>query len=107
MAKKPPGESAEDKAARLRERRLSELDRNVAAQRSSADMAGDLRAVYGLRGLPLAFGSSPAQSVPSTGADMMKQMMWNRVADRSSAAMADLWVGKIYQPPKNLGQKKP
>lgn len=98
MARKPPGESPEDKAARLRERRLAELDRNIASQRTSADMTGDLRAVYGLRGLGIGSGSA-AGTPPASRDDWMKQMIWNRIADRSGPTAADAVVGKPKRDP--------
>lgn len=48
---KSPKESPEDRAARLRERRISELERTGAATRNSAGLASELNAIYGLRGL--------------------------------------------------------
>jgi hypothetical protein len=53
-----PKEDPQDKAARLRERRLSEIDQMQAAQKTAGDLTTDFRAVYGLRGLPLQFGSA-------------------------------------------------
>jgi len=58
MAK--PKEDPADKAARLRERRVSELERAAAAQKQAAGLSSDLRAVYGLRSMSL-FG------MPGTG----------------------------------------
>lgn len=64
MAKKPPGESAEDRAARLRERRIAGIERDTASQGTAGDLTADLRSVYGLRGIPLMFGAmgKPSQS---------------------------------------------
>lgn len=42
-----PKESKEDKKARLRERRLSQMERDKATQETSSDLTNDLRAVYG------------------------------------------------------------
>lgn len=55
-----PKEDPEDKAARLRERRLSLLERNASTQESAKGLTSDLRAVYGLKGLkmsPSLFGT--------------------------------------------------
>lgn len=62
---KTPKEDPQDKAARLRERRISAMERDSATQRTAGDLTADLRSVYGLRGLPLAFGSGPGAPVPS------------------------------------------
>lgn len=42
-----PRESEDDKKARLRERKLSQMERDKATQETSADLTNDLRAVYG------------------------------------------------------------
>lgn len=47
MGPKVQGESAEDKAARLRERRLTSLERSSAASETAAGLTNDLRSVYG------------------------------------------------------------
>lgn len=57
-----PKENPEDKKARLRERRLSGLEQDKSAMGTAADLTTDLRAVYGLRGLPLL--PSVAASMP-------------------------------------------
>jgi len=67
MAK--PKEDPADKAARLRERRVSELERAAAAQKQAAGLSSDLRAVYGLRsmslfGMPGIAGKEPRPSFP-------------------------------------------
>lgn len=46
---KSPKEDPADKAARLRERRLSELDQARTTEQTSAGLASDLRSVYGNR----------------------------------------------------------
>lgn len=46
-----PKEDPADKAARLRERRTSQIERTDAAMQNSAGLASDLRGIYGLRGL--------------------------------------------------------
>jgi hypothetical protein len=45
-----PKEDPQDKAARLRERRLGEIDRNNATQANTRSMTQELAAIYGLRG---------------------------------------------------------
>lgn len=42
-----PKEDPEEKKARLRERRQSELERNEAANETASGLTRDLRAVYG------------------------------------------------------------
>lgn len=46
---KPPKEDPADRAARLSERRMSELEQVRAAQGNAAAMTSDLRSVYGFR----------------------------------------------------------
>ena len=46
-----PSEDPQDKAARLRERRISELERMRASQENAAGLTSDIRAIYGLRGV--------------------------------------------------------
>lgn len=41
-----PKEDPQDKAARLRERRMSEIEQQQAAQKQAAGLGADLRAVY-------------------------------------------------------------
>jgi hypothetical protein len=60
-----PKEDPQDKAARLRERRISQMERDSATQRTAGELTADLRSVYGLRGLPLTFGSAPMPVVPA------------------------------------------
>jgi len=48
-----PKEDPEDKKARLRERRLSQLERQDATQNNAAGLTSDLSAVYGLRGISM------------------------------------------------------
>lgn len=59
---KTPKEDPQDKAARLRERRLSELEQDQAAQDTAKGLTTDIRAVYGLRALSL-FGT-PGRPAP-------------------------------------------
>lgn len=54
-----PKESKADRDARRRERRLSEIDQQKSAQEQAAGITTDLRAIYGLRGIPLMMGSAP------------------------------------------------
>lgn len=51
-----PKEDPEDKKTRLRERRLSRLERRDAASQTASGLTSDLRAVYGLRNLSM-FGT--------------------------------------------------
>jgi hypothetical protein len=46
-----PKEDPEDRKARLRERRLTEIDRTQNAEKTAAGLTSDLRAVYGLRNM--------------------------------------------------------
>lgn len=50
-------EDPADKAARLRERRITEVERQKTTEQSASGLTSDLRAVYGLRGLSM-FGAS-------------------------------------------------
>lgn len=59
---KAPKEDPADRAARLRERRLSEIDQTRAGQKTAGDLTSDLRSVYGFRGIPLMFGGGGASS---------------------------------------------
>lgn len=54
---KSPKEDPAEKAARERERRLSELDQNAATQDQAGGLTDELRSVYGLRSLSL-FGTA-------------------------------------------------
>lgn len=46
---KTPRENPDDKAARLRERRMSELERSRTVQTQARDLTGDVRRIYGNR----------------------------------------------------------
>jgi hypothetical protein len=59
-----PKESREDLAARRRERRLSEIDRTASAEEQAAGLTTELRAIYGLRGIPMMGGALPPASRP-------------------------------------------
>lgn len=48
-----PKEDPKDKAARLRERRISEVERTQTAQEQASALSSDIRAVYGMRKMPL------------------------------------------------------
>lgn len=61
---KAPKEDPKDKAARMRERRISQLERNSATQMTASDLTSDLKSVYGLRGIPLMFGSAGVPAAP-------------------------------------------
>jgi hypothetical protein len=52
-----PKENKTDKAARLRERRITDLERSRATEQSATSLTTDLRAIYGFRGLPMMIGS--------------------------------------------------
>ena len=52
-----PGEDSNDKAARLRERRITDVERQKTTEESAAGLTSDLRAVYGMRGLSM-FGAA-------------------------------------------------
>jgi hypothetical protein len=56
MGKKPK-EDPSDKKARLRERRLSEIERQQSSEGNAAGLAADLRSVYGM----LPSGGAPSQ----------------------------------------------
>lgn len=71
---KAPKEDPADKAARLRERRLSGLDRNRAAQEQAGQLTSDLRAIYGFRGLPL--GGLVPSVAPTTPAATRPGKPW-------------------------------
>lgn len=59
-----PKEDPEDKKARLRERRMSELERARISQKNAFGMTSDLASVYGLRGLSM-FGTAGAANAPA------------------------------------------
>lgn len=49
MGRKPKGEDPADKAARLRERRMTEVERQKSTEESAAGLAADIRSIYGQR----------------------------------------------------------
>ena len=59
-----PKENPEDKKARLRERRMSELERARISQKNAFGMTSDLASVYGLRGLSM-FGTAGTPGTPT------------------------------------------
>lgn len=63
MKPRTPKEDPADKAARLRERRLAELDRNTATQQLATGLTSDIRGTYGT-GVSM-FGLTPRQIAPS------------------------------------------
>lgn len=67
---KTPKEDPADKAARERERRISELEQSQATQEQAAGLTSDIGAVYGLRSLSLFSRKKPTTpyppSVPTT-----------------------------------------
>lgn len=63
---KTPKENPEDRKARLRERRISSLERDTATQQTAADLTSDLKSIYGFRGIPLAFGQVGTTVKPVT-----------------------------------------
>lgn len=64
---KTPKEDPADKANRMRERRISELEQDQATQKQAAGLTSDIRAVYGLRAMSLFGrpGAKPATPRPS------------------------------------------
>lgn len=62
-----PKEDPQDQAARLRERRLSEVDRDRSVQSNTRSMTQELAAIYGLRGAPGMFAQFTAPSTPQRG----------------------------------------
>ena len=68
-----PKEDPDDKKDRLRERRLSLLERRRAAEKNAGGLTTDLRGVYGLGGIPLigARGNAKAPSTPSTNTSFL------------------------------------
>lgn len=58
-----PKEDPADKAARLRERRITEVERQKTTEKTAGGLTSDLQAVYGLRGLSM-FGV-PGRPAPA------------------------------------------
>ena len=57
-----PKENSADKAARLRERRMAELEQTRAAETNAASQSSDTRAVYGI-GKGVTLGKMAAPSI--------------------------------------------
>lgn len=70
MGKKPKGEDPADKAARLRERRMTEVERQKSTEESAAGLAADIRSIYGQR-----TGSSTSSPYAPAKADFKTVMM--------------------------------
>jgi len=49
MGKKPKGEDPADKAARLRERRMTDVERAKSTEESAAGLSADIRSIYGMK----------------------------------------------------------
>ena len=61
-----PKEDPKDKAERLRQRRIAEIDRMGTAQQNASGLTTDLRGVYGLRALSMfGMGGGPGKSAPA------------------------------------------
>lgn len=59
-----PKEDPADKAARERERRITDVERQKTGEQQAAGLTTDLRAVYGLRGMPNIFGTAKRADAP-------------------------------------------
>lgn len=70
MGRKPKGEDPADKAARLRERRMTEVERQKSTEESAAGLAADIRSIYGQR-----TGSSASSPYAPPKRDMMGLVM--------------------------------
>lgn len=58
-----PKEDPADKAARLRERRMTELDRARSGEMNAASLTSDMRSVYNMKSLPgISFAPGVARS---------------------------------------------
>lgn len=75
-----PKEDPKDKAARLRERRIADLERTSSTERAASGLSSDLRAVYGLSSISM-FGSRggggspaprPTSKLPGSGGGKSK-----------------------------------
>jgi hypothetical protein len=56
-----PKEDPQDKAMRMRERRISEIERDSAASANARGMTQDLGSIYGMRGLAGLFSKGMAK----------------------------------------------
>ena len=61
-----PKEDPADKAARLRERRMTEIERTSATENNAGGLTSDLRAVYGMKGMGSMSGGGTT-GMPGTG----------------------------------------
>jgi hypothetical protein len=59
-----PKEDPKDKAARLRERRITGIERQQTAEESASSLTTDLRAIYGMKGLNRVRPSTPGMVSP-------------------------------------------
>lgn len=67
-----PKEDPTDKAARVRERRITSIEQQKTTEQSAAALTSDLRAVYGMKGLT-GLGGTVAQ--PTKTANPTAQMI--------------------------------
>ena len=86
----PEGRS-EDKKARLRERRMSELERARISQKNAFGMTSDLASVYGLRGLSM-FGTAERRE-PRPPQSPRQHLQMNKPSK----------VSRPATPPRNAG----
>ena len=65
---KSPREDPADKAARLRERRLSELELTQTTEKQAGGLGNDLASVFGLRSIPMfgKAGKAAPASIPGS-----------------------------------------
>jgi hypothetical protein len=78
MGRKPQGEDPADKAARLRERRMTDVERAKSTEESAAGLSADIRSIYGQK-----MGNKPSspytpQKAPGAGV-MNLQKFLNRM----------------------------
>lgn len=70
-----PKEDPADKAARLRERRMTEIERRKSSEDFASGLTSDLRAIYGMTGIQRIAGNStfkppiPKAVEPRSGGD--------------------------------------
>ncbi len=77
-----PKEDKDAKKDRMRERRLSLIDRRDTAEQTATSLSNDLRAVYGLKGLSM-FGKRGKVSGGTAGASVTPPASFtNRMTDR-------------------------
>ncbi len=74
---KTPKEDPADRAARLRERRITELERGETAQETAAGLTSDIRAIYGSQ--PGTAAGQPMRPLrPASGKPVMDINTWMR-----------------------------